>query len=893
MLEVLTQNHKIFSPIRQKWLISTPEELVRQQYLTVLVNDYGYALAQIKEEENVTGRGSAQARADFVIYKTAEDLANENNPIIIVECKAEHIAIQEREFLQGELYARIYNAPFFVTHNGKETKFWRVKKGRSPGYREEIENIPHAQATEKEIAERYAKLKTFKEKEFKQALEACHNIIRNNEKLDPAAAFDEIAKVLFMKVYAERNLRKGRENVFSLEWVENAETYNPDYLNYIFDKTKTEFGQSAIFRKEEKISLKPETIKSIIQRFERYNLSETAVDTKGIAFENFLNTTFRGELGQFFTPRPVVEFMIDMLNPQENQIVCDPACGSGGFLIRFFQQVQERILENLNESYQNQKQSIEQQADLNEIQKNEKILILFQALEHDSDINNPQSRLYSLANRCIFGTDANERMARIAKMNMIMHGDGHGGIHHYDGFLNIGQVQDEYFDIILSNPPFGMKESNINTLKKFQIAKGKKTITTQILFLERCLNLLKPEGRLAILLPNNIFNRVESKNIREFTENNAFILASVTLPRETFLASSADVNCSLLFLQKFTTAQKDAWGTLLLTCKMMVKRNQHDERIEIAETSQKTITKADFLDKDAYQKAIEDLKKQKKQASIRLKELDLQVEEDGRLKAKEAFSYSIFMFDADFSGITATGEPSKKNDLPFALSDYQNFLLSKTLQNAKSVSVDFKNLTRWDAKSYLYKLTSPYPLQKLSDFIYEHSEKVKLFDFPDEEFPILGVTNREGVYLNFIEKGETFNQPYKKVNAGELTYNPYRINVGSIGLVSEEFDTFYISPAYIIFGIKTEKSAELLKEYLFIVLSSDWYNPFLRSATSGSVRQNLTFDLLKELEIPLPDITTQEKIVQNWLNLRDKEKEIRERIKVFKQEVALRLLETA
>lgn len=304
MIQVVKENGKIYSHIRKKWLIKTPEEVIRQEYLCILVNKYGYSLSQIKEEENVTARGSAQARADFVIYKSAEDLEKNNNPLIIVEIKAEHIAIDEKEFIQGELYARIYNAPFFVTHNGKETKFWRVKKDKSPGYREEIEDIPEAGASEQEIKNLYSKLKVFREKEFKQALEACHNIIRNNEKLDPAAAFDEIAKVLFMKVYAESNLKKGKENVFSLEWGENAETYNPDYLNFIFEKTKTEFGKSVIFGKEERIRLKPETVKQIIQKFEKYNLSETSVDTKGIAFENFLNTTFRGELGQFFTPRP-------------------------------------------------------------------------------------------------------------------------------------------------------------------------------------------------------------------------------------------------------------------------------------------------------------------------------------------------------------------------------------------------------------------------------------------------------------------------------------------------------------------------------------------------------------------------------------------------------------
>jgi type I restriction enzyme M protein len=891
MIERLEDNSRIYSHIRKKWLIKTPEEIVRQEYLCVLINNYGYSLEQIKEEENVTGRGSAQARADFVIYKNVEDLQKNNNPLIIVEVKAEHIAITEKEFIQGELYARIYNAPFFVTHNGKETKFWRVKKDKSPGYREEIENIPQNKATDKEIQALFAKLKVFREKEFKYALEVCHNIIRNNEKLDPAAAFDEIAKILFMKVYAERNLRKGKENVFSLEWVEEAEKYTKDFIQKTFDDTKTEFGRSVIFRKDEKINLKSETIKAIIQKFEKYNLSETSVDTKGIAFENFLNTTFRGELGQFFTPRPVVEFMIDMLNPQENETVCDPACGSGGFLIRFFQKVQESILENINNEYQQEKQAIEAHSEFTAAQKAEKILALFQDLEHKIDITKPTTKLWNLANHCIFGTDANERMARIAKMNMIMHGDGHGGIHHHDGFINVADIQDNTFDIILTNPPFGMKENNREILKKFKISAHKTVITTQILFVERCINLLKESGKMAILLPNNVFNGSESKDIREFVEDNGFILSTITLPRETFLSSNADVNCSLLFFQKFTEVQKKSWEDLLANCKNTIKRNQYSERIEINNILQYQINKKDFPNKENLAEAVRELKNKKKNALSQLKELDKQIEIEGRKMAKITFSYTIFMFEADLSGITATGETTDKNDLIFALQDYANYLQKRPLQHLKSVEVQFANLNRWDAKSYLYKLISPFPLNKLGNYIYEHSEKIKLFDFPEDEFPILGVTNKEGVYLNFIEKGETFNQPYKKVKYGELTYNPYRVNVGSIGLVDEEFDNFYISPAYIVFGIKEEKTEELLKEYLYLVLSSDWFNPLLRAATSGSVRQNLTFDLLADLEIPIPNIEKQKEIVVNWLVLKTQEQKLKETLQNFKNDLSEMILE--
>jgi type I restriction enzyme M protein len=165
-LTVKRKEGKVFSHVRQKWLVETPEEGVRQEYLCVLVNEYGFSLDQIGEEEDVAGRGSAQARADFLIWRTAGDRSAQKPPFIVVECKADNITIAELEYRQGENYARLADAPFFVTHNRRETRFWRVRKDRMPGYIEEIENIPHAGASDKEVRELIKKLKVFKEDEF-------------------------------------------------------------------------------------------------------------------------------------------------------------------------------------------------------------------------------------------------------------------------------------------------------------------------------------------------------------------------------------------------------------------------------------------------------------------------------------------------------------------------------------------------------------------------------------------------------------------------------------------------------------------------------------------------------------------------------------------------------
>ncbi len=199
----------------------------------------------------------------------------------------------------------------------------------------------------------------------------------------------------------------------------------------------------------------------------------------------------------------------------------------------------------------------------------------------------------------------------------------------------------------------------------------------------------------------------------------------------------------------------------------------------------------------------------------------------------------------------------------------------------QTVITYYKNLTRWDIKSYLCLFSSPYAVEELGKYIYEHSEKESIGNEPEREFPILGVTNKVGVYLNEYVKGENINQPYKKVRGGELTYNPYRVNVGSIGVVQKEYDNFYISPAYVVFGTKEG----LLNEYIYLVLSSDWFNPYLRAATSGSVRQNLTFDLLSQLKVPVPPLKIQEKIVSDWRKAQKEAQELNKKTKEIEKSI--------
>jgi len=920
-LKLKTKEGKIYSHLRKKYLVKTPEELIRQEYLLTLVNHYNYSLDQIGEEVPVTSEGSGQARADFLIWRTIEEKISSKPPIIIAECKADNVTINKKVYGQGENYARIIGAPFFVTHNNNETKFWRVKKDKMPGYIEEIEDIPFANSTDKQIEELLKKLKVFKENEFADVLHHCHNIIRNREKLDPAAAFDEIAKVLFMKVFAERSLRKDMKgNIFTLEYIEQGEKFMPGYVYEIFEKTKKDFGKDKIFKNDETLNLKVNTIKSIIEKLERYNLSATSTDIKGIAFERFLGKTFRGEIGQFFTPRPIVEFMIRMIEPKENDVICDPASGSGGFLIRFFEIVRELIGESIDNEYKKEKGKIESTIDIKEEEKAVLLSDIFEKLNKELDPTIANSRIWKLANRCIYGTDANERMARTSKMNMIMHGDGHGGIHYHDGFLDINGIFEERFDVVLTNPPFGqnVEEDDVVVHSKIEIddetkeyytkifgasylqsqdrmksylnkpitslyeLPKSKSIKTEILFIERCLSLLKPGGRLGIVLPEGIFNTSSLSYVRDFVEDKSKITAIISMPLDTFSSSGARVKASLLFLNKFTKDEKEQWQKISKESKKEIYDKQKEKR----ETSEKVISN---------KKASKD---QKSIAQKMIKELDAIVEQQGRIIARSKNNYLIFMAEAEHVGITATGEEDS-NELPDILQEFIEFksnsdsykkLLKKSSEKLKDQIFipEFKDIKKWSIPiNLLLNFNTPddWSLIPISKFAKPIIDQIKVE--PNIKYKMAGVKwYGEGIFYRETVNGKDISSKYlSPVKPKALIYNRLFAWKKSFAIVPDDFIGYYVSNEFPQFEID---DSIVLPEYIYLFFIREQVNKAVKGASSGSAavsRNRFKEEDFLIFEIPIPPKDKQEEIVNIWKSIKEKEEELMKFTEQKKKEI--------
>ncbi|MDO5525933.1 MAG: N-6 DNA methylase [Prevotella sp.] len=702
-MEIQIKDNKIFAPLKKQWLVLKPEEEVRQRYICRLADSYGFSLEQMAQEVQVTNsqRGQGAARADIVIWKSISDKQANKNALIVVECKSENVTIREADYYQGYNYASWAGADFFVTTNLKETRIFKVVKGEIPKKLEEIADIPNAitATNDKKIKELLKQTKSFTRDEFSKLLFKCHNIIRNNDKLSPEAAFDEISKILFIKIRYERD-NTGTQ-IFSLEEFQKArKSYNdfkskdaPEFYQFLFEKTKEDFAKDHLFEPNEIIKIRENSFEQIVKELQIYNLSTTSDDVKGIAFEQFLGRTFRGELGQFFTPRTIVDFMVSVLDPQEGEYVCDPCCGSGGFLIRTFEYVRENIEKEMEERKTEIKKTYftDDYDSLTEEQKNDinvKVTDAFNKLNYELDINNPLGRLRSLSFDCIYGTDANPRMARTAKMNMIMHGDGHGGVHHHDGLLNVNGIWENRFDVILTNPPFGSrveKELKISEADKFTDTKkieayikrygeqyieaqkqvndnigksilslfetGKMSGLTEVLFIERCLNLLKPGGRMGIVLPEGVLNNSNMQKIRNFVESKAKILLIVSIPQDVFMASGATVKPSLLFFKKFTEDESKQYAAIVDAVTSEVNIKYEEEMQAIDEELAKRGKKAP--EKDV-----------KKELTKKRKAILEQIANETHKLIKERFDYQIPVAEIQKAGISTTGTAIENELIP-------------------------------------------------------------------------------------------------------------------------------------------------------------------------------------------------------------------------------------
>lgn len=484
------KNYFVLSDNRIKYLASNkeynfkdPEEKVRSEYYFDLIEKYNYPAKRIDLEIKTKPDKDA---ADIVVYEDDEH----KQPYLVVECKKDGITDAEykQAIEQVFRYANYLRAKFAAVVAGNTKTIFDVA-GFQPGERDKnvISDLPKKYGR----VPKYKFIKGEKDNELKEvsredlirALEKSHDTVWQGGKLAPTTAFDEVSKLLFCKLRDEKTTKNGETYSFQIGTHESAEEIYKR-INAIYQKAKKEDAE--VFKED--IRLDPKIVYNVVEHLQELAINKIDLDTKGVAFEQFMDDFFKGKMGQFFTPREIINFCVEMMNPEKSDLVIDPACGSGGFLLNTLDRVRK-----------------------------------FSELNYD--VNEAWEHWHNFAMKNLYGIEINDQIARVCKMNMIIHDDGHTNVistdslRKFDEITNIHrEFKKNHFDILLTNPPFGatVKSTEKDYLDKYELGKNKKNQKTEILFIERCLDFLKPNGKMAIVLPDGILTNSSLQYVRDF-----------------------------------------------------------------------------------------------------------------------------------------------------------------------------------------------------------------------------------------------------------------------------------------------------------------------------------------------------------------------------------------
>jgi type I restriction enzyme M protein len=539
----------------ERW--SDSEEKVRAEFYAELIYRYGYDARRIGVEVTVPDRSPSDF-ADLIVFHDDDH----KRPFAVIECKRE--GISDAEFAQAVEQAwdngnaHKFRAAFVGVVAGGTRRFFDCSD--KFGARERDKNIvadlpigygkPPAYKYYYRDQNNRPDIKPVSKGELIAAIKKCHQTLWGGGRLSPPAAFGEFCKIIFVKVRDEKADRKrGAPYEFQIKTDEPAASLSKRIKAMYAEAQEID---PEIFK--EPIKIDDGTLKMCVSHLESINFNATDLDTKGVAFEQFLDGFFKGDFGQYFTPREIIQFCVEMLTPGNESLVLDPACGSGGFLLYALDYVRHKGLEF-----------------------------------HEAGSTSHYRYWHDFAEKRLFGIEINDEISRVAKMNMILHDDGHTNIVGFDALEKLPTIREQNnklkpnaFDLVLTNPPFGavVKETEKGfaymegwELLRFvgkgeqseggagemtsdhkagkKSIKARKSIKTEILFCERVWQFLKPgTGRAAIVLPDGILTNSSLQGVRDWLLQRFQFLAVVSLPQEAFQHSGAGVKASIVFVRK-------------------------------------------------------------------------------------------------------------------------------------------------------------------------------------------------------------------------------------------------------------------------------------------------------------------------------------------------------
>lgn len=559
---------QVFNPENN---IGNPEEIVRQLWLHKLINSYKYPKERIEVEKDVHfGREIHAKGIDIVIYHT-----DKTTPQIVIELKKPK---EDEGIEQLKSYLSAEGAPIGVWSNGRTTV---VLYRPYPREYQTLRDIPRVDQTIEDVIEQKVTLKDLEtDYDLKEIILTLEELVLANSGAD---SFTEIFKLIYAKLYDEKEAKsRSDQEVLFRQSKDDQITYHN--INELFQRAIQEW--SGTFSPHEKIELSPHHLAVCIGQLEKIKLFGARLEVMDLAFEYLLTSVAKGERGQYFTPRNVVDMAVKMLDPQKDEYVIDPACGSGGFLIHTMWYVWQNYLKDADRETQ---------------------------IEY--------------ARRYIFGIDFDEKSVKIARALMLIAGDGRSHIlklnsldtrewqgeerekvHARDELQDLTDDQDFHnlkFNCLLTNPPFAGEIKDQILLRNYNLGKNEKgkiknKVERHILFIERCLDMLKPNGRMAIVLPQGVLNNTQMQYIRQYLFNKAQIFAVVGLHGNTFKPHTG-TKTSVLFLRKWEEDEKP-----LKDYKIFMAVSQKSGKDNSGDVAYKKDENGDYVRDSRGQKLIDD-----------------------------------------------------------------------------------------------------------------------------------------------------------------------------------------------------------------------------------------------------------------------------------------------
>ncbi len=535
----------------------TPEEYVRQEILKSLVREYGYSKKDIRVEFPIKF-GSRRVRIDIVVFPPGLSAAEQTqgSAWMLIECKSEKIRPSMKKDGVEQLLSYIAacpNAQVGMWTNGADMAAYAFDVDSS-GKRTaaDIPDIPRFGDSAEAGTPQFDQLRPAASDSLLFAFRRAHSYIAGNQGMQKPEAFWELLKLIFCKIQDERQSEtpqffatsKERQNITGLMRCTTR-------LGKLFDSVKLQYSQ--IFKPNEELELEPKVLAYIVTQLQMFSLLDSDVDVKGKAYEEVVGSNLRGDRGEFFTPRNVCDMMVKMLDPTDKDLILDPACGTGGFLIAAMNHVISSVKRDVRASGRGKQLQDETIRD---------------------------RKKFFLENNLV-GLDFNPNLVRATKMNMVMNNDGSGGLFQANSLDNPNRWTEDLrkrdligsVDVILTNPPFGSKIpiDDPSILEQFDLGhhweydeendewtKTGKTASRppEILFIERCVQLLKPDtGRAALVLPDGILGSPGLGFVRQWLLANTTILASIDLHPDTFQPGTS-VQTSVLVFSPKSVAQR-------------------------------------------------------------------------------------------------------------------------------------------------------------------------------------------------------------------------------------------------------------------------------------------------------------------------------------------------